>query len=131
MPRNQEHLESIGLTDVVEILEKSDEEELVNLVERWLDLEEDPEIIAAQDLHLAQSIDNEFDASAVDSSTCSQQQSMSESMSDSLPHAPMEVDEDPGVAAKEAFLKSALAIIEMNINDPVLLAAAQIVKIIA
>lgn len=128
MPRNQEHLESIGLTDVVEILKKSDEEELVNLVERWLDLEEDPEIIAAQDLHLAQSIDNEFDASAVDSSTCSQQQSMSESMSDSLPHAPMEVDEDLGVAAKEAFLKSALAIIEMNINDPVLLAAAQIVK---
>ncbi|HLO88037.1 MAG TPA: hypothetical protein VK203_23955 [Nostocaceae cyanobacterium] len=52
-PKNQGNLETVGLVDLVDIIEKLDhEEKLIGLVERWLNLEVDLEVIAAQDLKI-------------------------------------------------------------------------------
>lgn len=88
-----------------------------HLVNRWINLEDDPEIVANDDLLLVTEVDEFLNASVGDTF-------MSISQCDSQPISQEDMY-DPETDLRNNLLKYAVEAITMPINDPVLLELAQ------
>lgn len=91
----------------------------VHLVNRWINLEDDPEIVASDDLLLAKEVEDFLNLSVEES------MSISQCDSPQIVQCDMDVPTDPETELRLNLLKYATEAMCMPINDPVLLDLAQ------
>ena len=120
--QNLEKLDSLGLAELTEVIQTEGILTGQEMVTRWLHLESDPEVIAAQEEEAANEINEIFDLS-----TLSEVEAVSMIMNVDIPPPSPPPSNSELLTLSEATIKSMLlkyanASIASNINDPVLLA---------
>ncbi len=117
-PTNVGKLESLGLADLTEaIIQDGPTGE--EMVRRWLHLESDPEVIAAQEEEIIADISQSFDLSASATASTMDMDITVESQPDISTSTEFTLSER---TIKNLLLKYSQAAIASNISDPVLLA---------
>ncbi len=122
-PNNLEKLESLGLSELTEVIQKEGVSNGEEMVRRWLHLESDPEVLAAQEEEIFNEVNETFDLS-----TLTEQEAISMILEADIPPpsppnpAKFTLSED---TIKNMLLKYSNAAIESNISDPVLLALSR------
>lgn len=104
---------SAGFSDLIDGNE-------AHLVKRWISLEDDPEIVASDDLLLASEVDEFLNASVAESFI-----SISPCDSHLISQGDWDITSDPETELRLNLLKYSTEAISMPINDPVLLELAK------
>ena len=124
--QNLEKLDSLGLAELTEVIQTEGILNGQEMVTRWLHLESDPEVIAAQEEEAANEINEIFDLS-----TLSEVEAVSMILEVDIPPPsppPSELFTLSEATIKSMLLKYSNAVIASNINDPVLLALLRGIK---
>lgn len=122
-------LESLGLGELTEIIHKEGASSGAGLIERWLHLEADPEVVAAQEVECFNEVSDNFDRSISNEAEAeAEASSLMNVEPPPSPPNPVSVNSIANLSdetIKSMLLKYCVAAIEKNIEDPVLLGLAQ------
>ncbi|KZS00130.1 Uncharacterized protein APZ42_003704 [Daphnia magna] len=128
-PCNLNKLESLGLGELTEIIHKEGASSGAGLIERWLHLEADPEVVAAQEVECFNEVSDNFDRSISNEAEAeAEASSLMNVEPPPSPPNPVSVNSIANLSdetIKSMLLKYCVAAIEKNIEDPVLLGLAQ------
>ncbi|KAI9559463.1 hypothetical protein GHT06_013453 [Daphnia sinensis] len=124
-PSHLEKLESMGLAELTEVIHKEGAVSGAGIIEKWLNLEVDPEIIAAQEIEFFNELNDTLDLSSLNEAEASSSLLMDIEPSPSSPPTPVNhIAHLSEETIKNMLLKYSLAAIEKNIEDPILLGLA-------